>query len=197
VVPSQSPFMVLPDCVLFPHALQPLFLFEERYRKMLAEVLEGDRLFGIVARRTAPQAGQEEIADIGCVGLVEACTVHEDGTANLLLRGLWRVRVEGWDPDSVFPLARVCPLVERGIDEEREVELCEEIEEALSRLVGKAVVPGVVVAACKAGVPASVMSHLIGAYVMGCLDERLALLAEDDVGKRVGRAVRYLRGMEG
>jgi Lon protease-like protein len=194
-VPSRSPFMVLPDCVLFPHALQPLFLFEERYRKMLAEVLEGDRLFGIVARRTAPEPGQSEVADIGCVGLVEACTVHEDGTANLLLRGLWRVRVEGWDPDSTFPLAKVCPLADREIDEEREAELSEQVEEALSRLAGKVLLPGVVAAACKAGVPACVMSHLIGAYVMGCVEERLALLAEDDVGKRVEGALRYLRGM--
>ena len=36
-------FFPLPDLVLFPHAMQPLHIFEFRYRHLTEDALAGDR----------------------------------------------------------------------------------------------------------------------------------------------------------
>src|SRR5690349_8612910 len=38
----------LPNLVLFPHVVQPLHIFEPRYRQMMADALEDDRLLALV-----------------------------------------------------------------------------------------------------------------------------------------------------
>ncbi|MEM7147653.1 MAG: LON peptidase substrate-binding domain-containing protein, partial [Verrucomicrobiota bacterium] len=49
-LPSAAPVMILPDCNLLPHGFLPLFIFEPRYRAMLRDCLESDRLFCIGMR---------------------------------------------------------------------------------------------------------------------------------------------------
>ena len=46
-IPKNIPIMTLPEAVLFPQVIMPLHIFEERYRKMLLDVLDGPRVFGI------------------------------------------------------------------------------------------------------------------------------------------------------
>ena len=46
-LPGQIPVMVLPNTLLFPNSLLPLYIFEERYREMLAHCLERSRMFCI------------------------------------------------------------------------------------------------------------------------------------------------------
>ena len=38
----------LPNLVLFPSVIQPLHIFEPRYRQMMADALDGDRLLALV-----------------------------------------------------------------------------------------------------------------------------------------------------
>ena len=42
--------MTLRGVVLFPHAILPLRIFEDRYKKMLSDVLKNDRMFAVVAQ---------------------------------------------------------------------------------------------------------------------------------------------------
>src|SRR3954447_10843753 len=81
----------LPNLVLFPHVVQPMHIFEPRYRQMTAESLAGDRLIAVVLL----QPGWEEHYDdrpalhaVGCLGRIVAEERQADGRYNLLLRGL-------------------------------------------------------------------------------------------------------------
>src|SRR5262245_34551461 len=47
-LPETIPIFPLPDAVLFPNASLPLHIFEPRYRQMVADALEGDRIIGMV-----------------------------------------------------------------------------------------------------------------------------------------------------
>ena len=47
-IPRTIPIFPLPDVMLFPGATRPLHIFESRYREMVADALEGDRLIGMV-----------------------------------------------------------------------------------------------------------------------------------------------------
>jgi len=43
--------MTLPNATLFPQALLPLYIFEPRYRQMLAEALHSSRMFAVAMQK--------------------------------------------------------------------------------------------------------------------------------------------------
>jgi len=88
-LPEEVGVMVLPQTVFFPHHLLPLRIFEPRYREMLGKALEGPRMFAVAME----QPGQPT-ARVGGLGLIRSCVTQPDGTSNLILQGLARVRLE-------------------------------------------------------------------------------------------------------
>src|SRR6187455_127874 len=50
-LPLEVPVMTLPSATLFPQALLPLYIFEPRYRKMLADALKGPRMFSVAMQK--------------------------------------------------------------------------------------------------------------------------------------------------
>lgn len=107
-IPSKVPAMLLPNVTLFPGMMLPLYIFEPRYRKMLADVLAGDRMFAVVM--TKPMSMTEEPVEVGCLGLIRACVENKDGTSNLFLHGITRLIVKGQEEDSEYPLLHVQPV---------------------------------------------------------------------------------------
>jgi Lon protease-like protein len=99
--------MSLPNAVLFPQAVMPLHIFEPRYRAMLEDALGGDRVFSVALMRGEPQPGQPEPepCDVACVGIVRAAVRLADGTSNVLLQGLSRVRLTGFLEGKPYRLA--------------------------------------------------------------------------------------------
>ncbi|HEY2573452.1 MAG TPA: LON peptidase substrate-binding domain-containing protein [Verrucomicrobiaceae bacterium] len=108
-LPAELPVMVLPDCHLFPGCLLPLFIFEERYRQMLAQVLSSNRMFCIGNRDGTLE--NSPVSNYSTAGLVRCCVRQDSGTSHLLLLGLKRVRFTGWVREKPFPIARVEPVV--------------------------------------------------------------------------------------
>jgi Lon protease-like protein len=104
--------MPLPGAVLFPHALLPLYIFEPRYQQMLEHVLHHHRMFCVaLIEPNRPQwISIEDFSHIATVGLIRACVAREDGTSNLILQGLRRVRLTAFKQDTPFPVARIEPL---------------------------------------------------------------------------------------
>lgn len=111
-LPDQVPVMPLPGALLFPHALLPLYIFEPRYQEMLEHALKEHRMFSVALLK--PQRTQwkttGDFFPVAGVGLIRACVGRGDGTSNLILQGLQRVRFTGFEQESPFPIARLEPL---------------------------------------------------------------------------------------
>lgn len=111
-LPDQVPVMPLPGALLFPHALLPLYIFEPRYREMLDHALKNQRMFCVALVK--PQRGDwssaHDFFHVAGVGLIRACVGRGDGTSNLILQGLQRVRFVDFEQESPFPIARIEPL---------------------------------------------------------------------------------------
>jgi Lon protease-like protein len=109
-IPQTCGVMLLPDCTLFPHGGLPLHLFEPRYREMLADTLAGSCFFA-VGRLLGKETGDLSrcVAPVGTMGLVRASRELDDGTSNLLLHGVIRVRFVEW-LDAPYPKARIEPI---------------------------------------------------------------------------------------
>lgn len=114
-LPATLPVMVLPGVTLFPNALLPLHIFEPRYRLMLDEALGDCRMLAMAMPRDKEENEVEEIAG---AGLVRACIRNEDGTSNLILQGVARVRFTGWEQKEPFRVARIETMPSREGDQD-------------------------------------------------------------------------------
>jgi Lon protease-like protein len=109
LLPDQLPVMPLPGAVLFPHALLPLYIFEPRYRDMLQHALQHDRMFCVtLVKPSCPEwHAPEDFFHLATAGLIRACVERDDGTSNLILQGLQRVRFASFEQEKPFPIARI------------------------------------------------------------------------------------------
>ena len=114
-LPATLPVMVLPGVTLFPNALLPLHIFESRYRLMLEEALGDCRMLAMAMTRDKQE---REVEPIAGAGLVRACIRNDDGTSNLILQGVSRVRFTGWEQMEPFRIARIEPVQSREGDQE-------------------------------------------------------------------------------
>jgi Lon protease-like protein len=111
-LPESAPVMPLPGALLFPRALLPLYIFEPRYRQMLEHALKHDRMFCVALLKPQRSEWQsvDDFFDIAGVGLIRACVERTDGTSNLILQGLRRVRFAEFEKERPFPVARIEPI---------------------------------------------------------------------------------------
>ena len=70
-LPSVIPIFPLEVPTLFPGVSRPLYIFEPRYRAMVADALKGDRIIGMTTLKPgfeANYAGRPPIYEVGCAG---------------------------------------------------------------------------------------------------------------------------------
>jgi Lon protease-like protein len=105
-LPDQVGIMTLPNAILFPQALLPLYIFEPRYRAMLKESLESQRMFAVALPYdgTSPALVPNRVAG---VGLIRACVDKPDGSSNLILQGVSRVRFTDFVQEKPYYVGRI------------------------------------------------------------------------------------------
>ena len=101
-LPRHLGVMVLPGGILFPGSMLPLYIFEPRYQLMLSRALERDRVFAV-----ASSLSDDSLPEIGGAGLIRACVANEDGTSNLILQGVARVRFSDWSDKEPYPSSAI------------------------------------------------------------------------------------------
>lgn len=86
----------LPGLVLFPHAMQPLHLFEPRYVEMLRESLATDQLISMATlmdSSVVPMSAPPAVAKTVCLGRIISHTELDDDRHNILLVGVRRASI--------------------------------------------------------------------------------------------------------
>ena len=111
--------------VLFPGAILPLHIFEDRYKEMMRFAIENGGLFGLsyienafMGRETPPEVGS-----VGCLARINAVMPVEQGRMNIVSTGLVRYRVRGLNQTLPFILARVEPFTDDIEHDENMTEL--------------------------------------------------------------------------
>jgi uncharacterized protein len=113
----------LPGLVFFPHAIQPLHIFEPRYREMIADTLADDRLIALVLPKPGWEGEHEPaVHAVACLGRVIAEQLMPDGRYNLMLRGIARIGILDEPPsDKLYRIARAKILADGVPDEIEEL----------------------------------------------------------------------------
>ena len=148
-LPAVIPIFPLEDATLFPNASYPLHIFEPRYRAMIADVLKGNRIIGMVTLQPGHEAdyeGRPPIFATGCAGLITEYEELPDGRYNIVLGGLVKFRVTSEDNSKPYRVASVQALPE-PLDDKKTVALMmqrerlDDLIEALSDQLGIGQIP--------------------------------------------------------
>lgn len=109
------PLFPLPQTTLFPRVKLPFYVFEPRYRAMLAAALDGDGLIAVPMLRGDGRTtleGRPAFHDVFGVGRVLDYETHDDGTSHIELLGVGRARAVEETPTSPYRSARLAVLAD-------------------------------------------------------------------------------------
>jgi len=136
---GEVPVFPLPSLVLLPDVVAPLHIFEDRYRQMVADALDGERLIAMALLQPGwePQyEGAPPIYERVCVGSIVSHEQLSDGRYKLLLYGLFRAKVVAEIASEPYRRVRV-EVVPETTDPRRAAELDVRLHAVLDRLPGR------------------------------------------------------------
>ena len=196
-VPEVVPIMPLPNAILFPRVLLPLYIFEPRYKKMLGDCLKGDRMFAVaLLRKGWEKAGAGASPyPIATVGVIRTCVGRPDGTSNLVLEGVTRVSIVDYVRLRPYRVARV------GLLESHEINVAPQ-RDALVAAVAKLAkararmgvgLPKSVVNSLLAVESPDLLSDLVSFTLLDNFHHKQAMLETLDVNERLAKLVELLQ----
>lgn len=111
------PLFPLRNVYLFPGSIMPLMIFENRYRAMIEDLLDGPgRLaLGTVADEDADMSGSPEVCDVAGLGEIGKHVRLPDGRFVIWLFGLGRVKIQEADSDEMYRKVSAEPLEEVAV----------------------------------------------------------------------------------
>ena len=108
-IPGILPVLPLKDVVVYPYAVQPLGVGQERSVRLIDDVMRGNRLVVLVAQKSAEieQAGPDEIFKMGTVARIARMIRMPDGTIQIIVQGLERVAIGEFTQEKPYLVARI------------------------------------------------------------------------------------------
>lgn len=188
---SAVPLFPLPNVVLFPGAVLPLHVFEERYKTMTAHALRGPRRIAMALLRPGWEKnyhGRPAIEPVVCVGTIVSHEKLPDGRYNFLLRGDGRARIVREYGDEAYRVAWLNPLTPTPV---LEIDLTEDRRrlEAVfdSRALRESGLGQQFLELMNGPIPTTQLADLIAFYFLEDVRLKQSVLAERDVRTRVAR----------
>jgi Lon protease-like protein len=178
--------------VLYPGLLLPLNIFEERYRELVRDLLDGPepRRFGVIAIRKGRETGVDGISalyQIGCTATLREVAEQEDGRYHLVTVGTQRFQLTSLDNSRPYLQGEV-DLLEEEVGDEAAAGLAVQavqrgfhgyVEALASRESVEVTVP-------ELPDEPLLLSYLVAASMILDLSVRQDLLAEPDAERRLG-----------
>jgi Lon protease-like protein len=190
-LPAIIPVMVLPGVTLFPNALLPLHIFEPRYRLMLEEALGDCRM---LAMAMPCDEEENEVEKIAGAGLVRACIRNDNGTSNLILQGVSRIRFTGWEQKEPYRIARIEPIESKPGEAEDLDAKVTQLHALCARFKEQGIeLPSQFEAYLNQITNIGVITDLVASTLVANATARQILLEEADIPKRLEKLLVALR----
>ena len=194
------PLFPLPNVVLFPRAVLPLHIFEERYIAMTAAVLKGSRQVAMALLKPGWERNyyaQPPIDPIVCIGQILSHEQLPDGKYNFLLQGIARAKVIREQTGHPYRRADLEKLPESPATELDLSDQRRRLTEALHPDFA-AMMPGARQFATMLAGPflTAVIADLIAFHLFDDVPFKQSLLADGDVRRRVSRVADALQQLK-
>jgi uncharacterized protein len=172
--------------VLFPGLLLPLHIFEDRYKELVQDLLDGPepRRFGVIAIKKGRETGVEGVSslyEVGCTATLRETEGNDDGGYEVVAVGTQRFRLDALDESRAYLQGEVEFLAEDEGDSASAGRAAHLVAEAFQAYLDVLTAQGL----AQVNVPEVpeepvLLSYLVAASMIIDLPDRQALLAEPD-----------------
>jgi len=194
-IPEILPVLPLKDTVVYPFAVQPLGVGQERSIRLIDDVMRGDRLVVLVAQKSADieQAGPDDIFKVGTVARIARMIRMPDGTIQIIVQGLERVAIGEFTQEKPYLIANVAPKPDKQEDDDETEAIKRNVVSYFQRLVTlvQNVPEGVAAATLNLEEPRQVV-YVIATFVQMDLELRQKLLELDSVRAKLENLSNFL-----
>ncbi len=177
--------------VLYPGMILPLHIFEERYRQLVRDLLDGPdpRRFGVIAIRKGRETGIEgvhSLYEVGCTATLRRVDQHEDGRFDLVTVGTQRFKLLQLDETRPYLQGEVEMLPDDVIDPAAAAPAVRAVQVAFRAYLDALTEwGGATVRIEELPDEPRLLSFIVAAAVVIDLPERQGLLAESDTVRRL------------
>jgi uncharacterized protein len=172
--------------VLFPGMLLPLHIFEDRYKELVRDLLDGPepRRFGVIAIKKGRETGVEGVSslyEVGCTATLRETEGNDDGGYDVVAVGTQRFRLDTLDESRSYLQGEVEFLAEDEGDSAAAGRAAHLVAGAFQAYLDVLTAQGL----AQVNVPEVpeepvLLSYLVAASMIIDLPDRQALLAEPD-----------------
>jgi Lon protease-like protein len=172
--------------VLFPGLLLPLHIFEDRYKELVRDLLDGPepRRFGVIAIKKGRETGVEGVSslyEVGCTATLRETEGNDDGGYEVVAVGTQRFRLDALDESRAYLQGEVEFLAEDEGDSAAAGRAAHLVAGAFQAYLDVLTAQGL----AQVNVPEVpeepvLLSYLVAASMIIDLPDRQALLAEPD-----------------
>lgn len=187
-LPTTLPILGLSDVVIFPGIVVPLLVESDESTKLIDDVVEGDRLLGLVLQRKpeVQSPSPDDLFDYGCGARVLKMLKFPDNTIRILIEGLWRIKLVDFPARKPYLRARFTVLKDEAPDDAEITALARNVAQKFREIIKltPAMPEQVKIAAVNTEAPGP-LSDLIAANLNLSLEDRQRLLETTDVRERL------------
>jgi ATP-dependent Lon protease len=138
-IPDSLPVLPLRDIVIFPYMIVPLFVQRERSIRAVEQSLAENRMIMLVAQRELEkeEPSASDLYEYGTAATIMRMLKMPDGRIRILVQGLSRVRVTGYEEGLPHLIANVEPLTDEEVepDELEREALIRNVRSSLERAI--------------------------------------------------------------
>src|SRR2546421_11647787 len=194
-IPDVLPILPLKDTIIYPFAVQPLGVGQERSIRLIDDVMRGNRLVVLVAQKSAEteQAGPNDIFSMGTVSRIARMIRMPDGTIQIIVQGLERVAIGEFTQEKPYLAAHVTLKPDMQEDDKETEAIKRNVVSYFQRLVAlvQNVPEGVAAATLNLEEPRQVV-YVIATFVQMELELRQNLLELDSVRAKLENLSSFL-----
>lgn len=195
-IPSTLPILPVRGLVAFPLAIMPLTVGQERSVRLVDDVMRANRLIGLVTQSNedAQPAAPGDLYRIGTVAVIRQMQRSADGTLQLLVQGLERIRIETFLSEEPYLIARVEKIPETASEGIETESLMRTAKDLFAQLVEKhPLLPDELVAAIRTFDDPLQVGRLLATTIPLGTAVRQELLEIDDAAGRLRRLVELIQ----
>ena len=194
-VPEVLPVLGLSDIVIFPGMVAPLLVETSQSIHLIDDVVGGDRLLGVVLQRKPEVENPlpQDMYEVGCAARVLKMLKFPDNTVRVLVEGLWRIQIKGYEAQVPYLKAKI-EILKDVKDESIELTaLTRNAQTQFQEIVklSPAMADQVKIAALNTEDPGH-LSDLIAVNLNLSLDERQQMLENSSVKERLTKLLPML-----
>ncbi len=144
--PETLPILPLQGFVFYPGMRFPLQIASESSKRLIDDLLLGDRMLGMVPSRVEKPAVNEELGpddlyDVGVVGYLHKLTKSEQGYYQVLVSGTRKIKVTEYIESQPYPRAKIAEVSMEIVDDKKSEALVLNIRNQFQKLVNASELP--------------------------------------------------------